>query len=100
MKKILYIAGLAVLTACGSGKFDKPVLEAPQPPVEKTSPSVEKTSEILDKIDLGSYGYAYVIKVIDHTGRNHTVVAVRNSGAQSGVAVCELMTDSVKTADE
>ena len=96
MKKILYIAGLAVLTACGSGKsgkFDKPVLEAPQP-------SVEKTSEILDKIDLGSYGYAYVIKVIDHTGRNHTVVAVRNSGAQSGVAVCELMTDSVKTADE
>jgi len=92
MKKIICAIAVLMLTACGPGRQAGKIMQASMPDtvkIQKAVPSAE-TVEIIGSTELGAYGHVYAIRVTDHDGVNHTIVAVRNSAADGGVAVCEL----------
>ena len=91
MKKIVCAIAVLMLTACGPGRQAGKILQASQPDTVNTPKAGTAVNPvIIGDIELGSYGHAYVVRVTDHDGVNHTIVAVKNSAADGGVAVCEL----------
>lgn len=91
MKKIICAIAVLMLTACGSGRQAGKILQASQPDTVKTPEADTAVNPvIIGSTELGAYGHFYAVKVTDHDGVNHTVVVIRNSAADGGVAVCEL----------
>lgn len=96
MKKILvFTAAVLMLTACRPDmKKAGKIVQASMPDTVKTGETAdlpsEKAVQVFGHADVSTYVDVFAVRVMDHNGRNHTVVVVKNSAADGGVAVCEL----------
>lgn len=96
MKKILvFAAAVLMLTACRPDmRKAGRIVQASVPDTVKTVETAdlpsEKAVQVFGHADVSTYVDVFAVRVTDHNGRNHTVVVVKNSAADGGVAVCEL----------